>query len=183
LTVLDGWQPVFSLLDSEMPLSANRRLSSSVEPCLTQHVRHVLAIAVEEAERLDHRAVGTGHLLIGLLREPEGLAAQMLADWGVAVPTARGMLAGLLGRGEGRFRGEVTLSPEAKRALRLAQEEARAMEQPLVDTEHLLVGIMLVEEDSGAVILAGHEVWLRHVHREIRRRRSHRQERLTDAWH
>ena len=151
----------------------------------TQHARHVLAIAVEEAERLDQRTVGTGHLLIGLLREPEGLAAQMLADWGVEVPTARGMLAGLLGRGEGRFgfRGEVTLAPEAKRALRLAQEEARAMEQSLVDTEHLLLGIMLVEEDSGAAILATHEVWLRHVHREIRRRRPHRRERLPDAWH
>ena len=151
----------------------------------TQHVRHVLAIAVEEAERLDHRAVGTGHLLIALLREPEGLAAQMLTDWGVEVATARGMLTGLLGRGEDRFgfRDEAMLSPAAKRALRLAQEEARAMEQPLLDTEHLLLGILLVEEDSGAAILAGHEVWLRHVHREIRRRRPHRRDRVPDAWH
>ena len=149
---------------------------------LTPQARQVLAIAVEEAERLDHRAVGTGHLLLGVLREREGLAAQVLAAWGVAVPTARGMLAGLLGRGAGRVRGEVTLSPAATRALRLAQAEARALEQPLVDTEHLLLGIMLVEDDSGAVILDGHDVWLRHVHREIRRRRPPPPERVPDGW-
>jgi hypothetical protein len=99
------------------------------------------------------------------------VAAQILVEWEVTVPTARAMLTGLLGYGEGRVRGAVTLSPGARRALGLALEEAQALEACLVDTEHLLLGILLVEEEVGAVILERHEVWLRHVHREIRRRR------------
>ena len=84
----------------------------------------------------------------------------------------RAALAGPARRGERRSSRDAALSPAALRAIDLAREEAAALGQPLVDTEHLLLGVLLVEEDAGAVILERHDVWLRHVHREIRRRRS-----------
>src|SRR5687767_5493558 len=97
---------------------------------LTDQTQYALALAAEEAERLGHHTVDTGHLLLGLLRVRDGLAAQMLASWGVEVPTVRAMQAELLGCADGRSWHRVTLAPTAKQALRLALEEARALKQP-----------------------------------------------------
>jgi ATP-dependent Clp protease ATP-binding subunit ClpC len=131
-----------------------------------------LELARHEADRLNHRAVGTGHLLVALLRERDGLAAHVLATFGVELPTMRALVEEFLGRGDRRLDRKPGLSPATWRAIELAREEAAAMGQPLIDTEHLLLGILLEGEDVGAAILGRQEVWLRHVHQRIRRLRS-----------
>jgi ATP-dependent Clp protease ATP-binding subunit ClpC len=138
-------------------------------PLFTAQVCRVLRSAVDEATFHNHARIGTGHLLAALLREPDGRAAQVLAALGANRRTVYAMVDMALGHGEQPYHGRVTLSAQAARALDLAVEEATAMHQVRVDTEHLLLGIMLVEEDVGAQVLERQEVWLRHVHREIRR--------------
>jgi ATP-dependent Clp protease ATP-binding subunit ClpC len=135
----------------------------------TEQACRVLRSAVDEAKVRDHARIGTGHLLAALVREPEGRAAQVLAALGADRRTLYALVDVALGQGEQPFYGRITLSAQATRALDLAVEEAQALQQVRADTEHLLLGILLVEEEVGAQVLERQEVWLRPVHREIRR--------------
>jgi ATP-dependent Clp protease ATP-binding subunit ClpC len=113
----------------------------------TERARKVLHLAQEEAQRLQHNYIGTEHLLLGLIREGEGVAAKVLRNLGVDLNEARSAVETIIGRGNRVVVGEVGLTPRAKKVIELAVDEARHLNHPYIGTEHLLLG--LVREGQG----------------------------------
>jgi ATP-dependent Clp protease ATP-binding subunit ClpC len=116
----------------------------------TKRARRVLSYAQEEATRLNHNYIGTEHLLLGLLREEEGLAAKVLRDLGVDQNRVRRMIEDLVGRGQAPANARLTLTPRTRRVIELAVDEARRLGHHYIGTEHLLLG--LVREEDGIAI-------------------------------
>jgi ATP-dependent Clp protease ATP-binding subunit ClpC len=106
----------------------------------TPRARQVVVLAQDEARDLRHDYIGTEHLVLGLVREEEGIAARVLADLGVTLEAIRGRLAH--GGGEQPTTGQIQFLPPAKRALEAAAEQADAMHHPWLGTEHLLLGLV-----------------------------------------
>lgn len=116
----------------------------------TKRARRVLSYAQEEATRLNHNYIGTEHLLLGLLREEEGLAAKVLRELGVDHNRVRRMVEDIVGRGQAPANARLTLTPRTRRVIELAVDEARRLGHHYIGTEHLLLG--LVREDEGVAI-------------------------------
>ncbi|NPV09218.1 MAG: ATP-dependent Clp protease ATP-binding subunit [Anaerolineae bacterium] len=125
-------------------------MADNAERFFTRLARRVLMLAQEEAERLNHSYIGTEHLLVGLVREREGVAHQVLVDLGARPERVREAVERLVGRGESRPTTPLTLTPRSKRVLELGVDEARRMNRKQVDTEHLLLG--LVREGQGVAV-------------------------------
>ena len=119
----------------------------------TERARHVLALAQEEAQRLNHAYIGTEHLLLGLLRESEGVAARALDTFGVQLPRVRSGIEYIVGQGEAAISSDLGLTPRAKRAIELAVKEARRLRHDYVGTEHLLLGLLREGEGVAASVL------------------------------
>src|SRR5712691_9618394 len=105
----------------------------------TKRARRVLTLAQEEAQRFHHNYIGTEHLLLGLVREGEGVAAKVLANLGVELNAVRNAVEFIIGRGEPRDRivlGEIGLTPRAKKVIELAVDEARRLNHHYIGTEH-----------------------------------------------
>jgi hypothetical protein len=119
----------------------------------TERARKVLALATEEAQRFGHPYIGTEHLLLGLVREEEGVAARVLTNMGVQLPKVRSAMEFSIGRGEGAGVGETGLTPRAKKVIELAVDEARRLDDHHIGTEHLLLGLVREGEGNGAGIL------------------------------
>src|SRR5207245_8630189 len=93
----------------------------------TKRARKVLALAQEEAQRFHHNYIGTEHLLLGLVSEGEGVAAQVLSNLGVELNQVREAVEHIIGRGERIVLGELCLTPRAKKVIELAVDEARRL--------------------------------------------------------
>ncbi|HET8631712.1 MAG TPA: Clp protease N-terminal domain-containing protein, partial [Thermomicrobiales bacterium] len=113
----------------------------------TERARRVLELAQDEARRFNHAHLGTEHLLLGLVREGDGVAARVLGSLGVQLPKVRSAVEFIIGRGERQATGEIGLTARSRRALELAHEEARRLNHHYIGTEHLLLG--LIREGSG----------------------------------
>src|SRR4051812_35272207 len=113
----------------------------------TERARRVLTLAQEEAQRFNHNYIGTEHLLLGLVREGDGVAAKVLNNLGVELSKVRSAVEFIIGRGEKSISGEIGLTPRAKKVIELAVEEARRLNHSYIGTEHLLLG--LVREGEG----------------------------------
>ena len=113
----------------------------------TKHARQVLQIAQEEAVRLNHNYVGTEHLLLGLVKEENGLASKVLREVGATAPEVVRLVELVAPRNPRAPFGRPTLTPRTKRVLEVAVEEAKQMGHVNIGTEHLLLG--LVHEDEG----------------------------------
>jgi hypothetical protein len=120
----------------------------------THRARHVLTLAQEEAQRFNHGYIGTEHLLLGLVREGEGIAARMLVGLGVTLPQVQTTVEAQIGRGQGMIAGEVGLTPGAKKVVELAVDEARRLNHHYIGTEHLLLGLMREGQGIAATALA-----------------------------
>ena len=107
----------------------------------SERAKKVLSLAQEEAQRLQHPYIGTEHLLLGLLREGEGVAARVLSNLGVELSTVRSTVELMAGRGDQIVRGEIALTPRTKMVIELAVDEARRLNQQYIETEHLLLGL------------------------------------------
>ena len=116
----------------------------------TKRARRVLTYAQEEATRLNHNYIGTEHLLLGLIREEEGLAAKVLHDLGVDQNRARQVIEDIVGRGQAPASARLSLTPRTKRVIELAVDEARRLGHHYIGTEHLLLG--LVREGDGIAV-------------------------------
>ncbi len=116
----------------------------------TKRARHVLALAQEEAQRLNHNYIGTEHLLLGLVREESGVAARVLKDLGVEPKALRKGVEEMIGRGERKVLGKISLTPRTKRVIELAVDEARRLGHHYIGTEHLLLG--LAREGEGIAV-------------------------------
>src|SRR5574340_542960 len=116
----------------------------------SKRARRVLTFAQEEAVRLNHNYIGTEHLLLGLIREDEGLAAKVLRDLGVEQARVRQVVEDIVGRGQAASGTRLSLTPRTKRVIELAVDEARRMGHHYIGTEHLLLG--LVREGDGIAV-------------------------------
>jgi len=116
----------------------------------TKRARRVLALAQEEAQRLNHNYIGTEHLLLGLVREENGVAARVLKGLGVEPNVLRKAVEEMIGRGERKVLGKIGLTPRTKRVIELAVDEARRLGHHYIGTEHLLLG--LAREGEGIAV-------------------------------
>lgn len=117
--------------------------------------RRALELAQQEAARLNHEYLGTEHLLLGLIAEGEGAAAQALGALGLTSPTTRARVEEIIGRGEVSCPRPVPFTPRFKKVLRLALQEAEAMGDHEVDSEHVLLALVREGEGVAAQILKG----------------------------
>jgi ATP-dependent Clp protease ATP-binding subunit ClpC len=113
----------------------------------TERARQVVVLAQEEARALRHNYIGTEHLLLGLLREEEGLAARVLESLEVTTENVRAQVARIVGQGDELAVGQIPFTPRAKRVLELALREALSLGHNWIGTEHVLLG--LAREDDG----------------------------------
>jgi hypothetical protein len=119
----------------------------------TDRVRKVFTMAQDEAQRFDHHYIGTEHLLLGLLRSGDGMAAKALTSMGVELREARTAVEFIIGRGDRPVTGEVGLTPRAKRVIELAIDEARRLGHDYIGTEHLLIGVVRQGDGTAAGVL------------------------------
>jgi ATP-dependent Clp protease ATP-binding subunit ClpC len=108
----------------------------------TDRARHVLALAEEEARGLNHTRMGTEHLLLGLMRESDGLAAKALMALGVRLSTVRATVEYILERGHSTVSGEMDWTSRARKVFGLSIEESGRLNHDYVGTGHLLLGIV-----------------------------------------
>jgi ATP-dependent Clp protease ATP-binding subunit ClpC len=113
----------------------------------TERARQVIVLAQDEARELKHNYIGTEHILLGLLREEEGLAARVLESLHVTVEEVRAQVERVVGRGDEITTGQIPFTPRAKKVLELALREAMALGHNYIGTEHVLLGV--VRENSG----------------------------------
>jgi len=119
----------------------------------TQRARAVLDLAQSEAKRYNHNYIGTEHLLLGLVREGEGVAARALTNLGIELPEVRSAVEFIIGRGERQVTGEIGLTPRARKVIELAVDEARRLGAYYVGTEHLLLGLVREGEGIAAKVM------------------------------
>ena len=119
----------------------------------TERARRVLTLAQEEAQRFNHNYIGTEHLLLGLVREGEGVAAKVLSNLGVELNKVRSAVEFIIGRGDRLVLGEIGLTPRAKKVIELAVDEARRLNHHYIGTEHLLLGLVREGEGIAAGVL------------------------------
>jgi ATP-dependent Clp protease ATP-binding subunit ClpC len=113
----------------------------------TDRARRVVVFAQEEARLLNHNYIGTEHLLLGLLREGEGVAAKALESLGIALDDVRTQVQAIIGQGSEAPTGHIPFTPRAKKVLELSLREALRLGHNYIGTEHVLLG--LVEEGEG----------------------------------
>ncbi len=116
----------------------------------SKRARKVLTMAQEEAQRLNHNYIGTEHLLLGLVKEDQGVAVKVLRELGVESAQVIRAIEKAVGRGDRPPYGKPTLAPRTKRVIELSVEEARLMGHQYIGTEHLLLG--LVREGEGIAV-------------------------------
>ncbi len=133
----------------------------------TDRARKVLTLAQDEAQRFNHGYIGTEHLLLGLVREGEGVAARVLENMNVELPKVRTAVEFIIGRGDRPVVGEVGLTPRAKRVIELAIDEARRLGHNYIGTEHLLLGLVREGEGIAAGVLESLGVNLDKVRHEV----------------
>lgn len=133
----------------------------------TERARKVLTLAQEEAQRFQHNYIGTEHLLLGLEREGEGVAAKVLTNLGVQLGDVRQAVEFIIGRGDHTVQGEIGLTPRAKKAIELAVDEARLMKHHYIGTEHILLGLMREGGGIAAGVLNSMGVKAEQVRAEI----------------
>ncbi len=135
----------------------------------TERARKVLALSQEEAQRLQHNYIGTEHLLLGLVREGEGVAAKVLLNLGVRLDEVRQNIVTIIGRGDQAIPGSIGLTPRAKKVIELAVDEARTMNHHYIGTEHILLGLVREGEGIAAMTLESMGVQLKRVREETLR--------------
>ncbi|MDP7485470.1 MAG: Clp protease N-terminal domain-containing protein, partial [Dehalococcoidia bacterium] len=132
----------------------------------SERARRVLSLAQEEAQRFNHNYIGTEHILLGLVRETEGVAARVLSNLNVELVKVRSAVEFIIGRGERPTPGEIGLTPRAKKVIELAVDEARRLNHSYIGTEHLLIGLMREGEGVAAGVLESLGVSLEKVRDE-----------------
>jgi ATP-dependent Clp protease ATP-binding subunit ClpC len=119
----------------------------------TDRARRVVVLAQEEARLLNHNYIGTEHLLLGLLREQQGMAAHALESFGMSLEVVRAEVLEIIGVGELAPTGHIPFTPRAKKVLELSLREALQLGTDYIGTEHLLLGLIREGEGVAAQIL------------------------------
>jgi ATP-dependent Clp protease ATP-binding subunit ClpA len=122
----------------------------------TNRARHVVVLAQEEARRLQHNYIGTEHVLLGLLGEPDGLAGRALEGLGMSLEAARHEVTAIIGTGTAAPSGHIPFTPRAKKTLELSLREALQLQHNYIGTEHILLGLISEGEGVAAQVLKQH---------------------------
>ncbi|MDP8259411.1 MAG: ATP-dependent Clp protease ATP-binding subunit [Candidatus Gygaella obscura] len=134
----------------------------------TERARKVIILAKEEARRFNHDYIGTEHVLLGLIREGEGVAAAVLQKMGLSLENIRLEVEKLVQPGPStQILGDIPFTPRAKKALELAAEEARALGHNYIGTEHLLLGLIREGEGIASQVLLNSNLDLDRVRNEV----------------
>ncbi len=134
----------------------------------TERARRVVFSAQEEAGRLGENYVSTEHLLLGLLREQDSVAARILDRMGVSLARIRSEMERSITRGEGRHGQDMQLTPRAKRVIDLSYDEARLLDNNYIGTEHLLLGLIREGDGLAGRVLSKLGVTLERVQSEVK---------------
>jgi excisionase family DNA binding protein len=135
----------------------------------TERARKVMTLSTEEARRLQHNYIGTEHLLLGLVCEGQGVAAQVLNNLGIELEIVRKQVESIIGRGDHIVTGEIGLTPRARRVIELAVDEARRLDHHYIGTEHLLLGLVREGKGIAAQVLESLGLKLEQVRSETMR--------------
>ncbi|HUQ63715.1 MAG TPA: Clp protease N-terminal domain-containing protein [Acidimicrobiales bacterium] len=119
----------------------------------TDRARRVVVLAQEEARLLEHNYIGTEHILLALIHETDGIAAEALRELGISLDAVRSQVQQLIGRGQGSPSGHVPFTPRAKKVLELSLREALQFGHNYIGTEHILLGLVREGEGVGARVL------------------------------
>jgi len=135
----------------------------------SERARRVLTFAQEEAQHLNHNYIGTEHILLGLVREEEGVAARVLSSLGANLGKIRSAVEFIIGRGEKQATSETGLTIRAKKVIELAIDEARNLGHNYIGTEHLLLGLLREGEGVAAGVLDSFGITIERVWAEVSR--------------
>jgi len=119
----------------------------------TDRARRVVVLSQEEARLLNHNYIGTEHILLGLLREGDGVAAEALESLEISLEAVRQQVEEIIGRGQQAPSGHIPFTPRAKRVLELSLRESRQLGDDYISTEHILLGLIREGEGVGAQVL------------------------------
>jgi ATP-dependent Clp protease ATP-binding subunit ClpC len=133
----------------------------------TERSRRVLSLAEENAINLNHNYVGTEHILLGLVKEGQGIAAKVLNDVGITEDKVIEKIKDMIGEGKQSIIGPVGLTPRSKKILNLAMDEARRLGHNYIGTEHLLLGLIREGEGVAVRILLELEVNINKIQEEV----------------
>jgi len=132
----------------------------------SERAQKVLTLAHEEAVRLGHPGVGTEHILLGLVREGEGIAAKALFSLGLSAEKVQSEVEKVIGRGPGNTTG-TTYTPRAKKVIELSMDEARKLNHNYIGTEHILLGLIREGEGVAARVLSNLGVSLSKARQQV----------------
>jgi hypothetical protein len=135
----------------------------------TERARLVTVFAQEEARALKHDYIGTEHVLLGLLRQEEGLAARVLESLGITVERVRDQVVRIVGSGGGVISGQIPFAPRTKTVLEHALREALSLQHDYVQTEDILLGLVRENEGVAARIMLDFDAAPEKVRREVGR--------------
>jgi hypothetical protein len=121
----------------------------------TDRARRVVVLAQEEARMLSHNYIGTEHILLGLIRDGEGVAARALESLGISLEAVRQQVEEIIGQGQQAPYGHIPFTPRAKRVLELSLRESRQLGHNYIGTEHILLGLIREGQGVAAQVLVG----------------------------
>ena len=129
--------------------------------------RRVVVLAQEEARRLNHNYIGTEHILLGLIREGEGVAAKALESLGISLGAVREQVEEIIGQGQQLLSGHFPFTPRAMKVVELAQREAQQLGHNYIGTEHILLGLIGEGEGAAAQVLVSLGAGLERVRQQV----------------
>jgi ATP-dependent Clp protease ATP-binding subunit ClpC len=135
----------------------------------TEPAHQVAVLAQEEARTLKHNYIGTEHILLGLLREEEGLAARVLMSLDITAERVQARVAEIVGSGEEVTSGQIPYTPRAKKVLELALREALSRSHNYIGTEHILLGLVRENEGVASRILLDYDADAEKIREEVGR--------------
>jgi ATP-dependent Clp protease ATP-binding subunit ClpC len=141
-------------LGTKQKAKTYRRIFMGIFDRFTERAQKVMVHSQEEAIALNHNYIGTEHILLGLIREEEGIAAQVLNNRGIALDAVRQQVETAIGKGQQKIEQIMGYTPRTKTVLELSVEEARSLGHSYVGTEHLLLALIREGEGVAAQILA-----------------------------
>jgi ATP-dependent Clp protease ATP-binding subunit ClpC len=133
----------------------------------TDRARRVVVLAQEEARMLNHSYIGTEHILLGLIHEGEGIAANALESVGISLVAVRQQVEEIIGQGQSAPTGHIPFTPRAKKVLEMSLREALELGHNYIGTEHILLGILREGEGVAAQVLMKSGAQLRSVREAV----------------
>jgi prophage maintenance system killer protein len=150
-----------------VPLPPTKSKRTGMFERFSRRARQAVTLAQEEARDLGHDYIGTEHVLLGVVREEDGIAAIVLRGLGITPAAVRDQVVQTVGRGKGSPKGHIAFTPRAKKVLELALREALQLGHNYIGTEHILLGVVREAKGVAAQILVSNGATLGAVRQAV----------------